>query len=123
MKFVRHLIVRFWSKSHKLSDYISSVVYFYCALLFFIPISTIQITGTCHDVHYSFVQQYQIKLTIIWDACKGHICESVRVRAEQLKIVTAGVPKNLTHLLFPLDLTANRSIKQMEQEESLSDWT
>ena len=59
------------------------------------------------------------KALIIWDAFKDHICicDSVKIRAEELNIVTADVPKNLTHRLSPMDLTVNRSINQMEREE------
>ena len=36
---------------------------------------------------------------------------------QELNLVTAGIPKNLSHLLSPLDLTVNRSIKQVERGE------
>ncbi len=32
-------------------------------------------------------------------------------------ILTADVPKNVTHLLSPLDLTVNKSIKLLERKE------
>ena len=38
-------------------------------------------------------------------------------------IITADVPKNLTHLLSPLDLTVNKSIKLLERKEFTSYFT
>ena len=38
-------------------------------------------------------------------------------------VATADVPKNLTHLLSPLDLTVNKSIKVIERQEFSSYFT
>ena len=39
------------------------------------------------------------KALIVWDAFKAHGCESVRKLLADNGVVTADVPKNLTHLL------------------------
>ena len=46
-----------------------------------------------------------------------HATDVVISRANALDIVIAEVPKNLTHLLAPLDLTVNKSLKSFEQRE------
>lgn len=56
------------------------------------------------------------KSLLIWDAFKGQNTNGVMRRLEELNILSVMVPKNLTHLLQPLDITTNGKIKQMERE-------
>ena len=63
------------------------------------------------------------KSLLIWDAFKAHGCESVRKRVEEANILTADIPANLTHLLSPLDLTVNKSIKLQERQEFTDHFT
>ena len=56
------------------------------------------------------------KTLIIWDAFKAQECPSVKQRLKELNIEHVQVPKNLTHLLQPLDLTTNRTVKKLERE-------
>ena len=83
-----------WSNEKETLKLLDSVIKPYCELAWLSP---------------------EQKALIIWDAFKRHICDSVKIRAKELNIVTADVPNNLTHLLSPTDFTANRSIKQMER--------
>ncbi len=55
------------------------------------------------------------KALLIWDAFTGQNTEKVTRRLEELNIVSVLVPKNLTHLLQPLDITTNGKIKKMER--------
>ena len=55
------------------------------------------------------------KSMLIWDAFKRQNTEKVMERLEELNIVTVLVPKNLTHLLQPLDITTNGKIKKLER--------
>ena len=57
------------------------------------------------------------KSLIIWDDFRAHATDVVISRTNALDIVIAEVPKNLTHLLTPLDLTVNKSLKSFEQRE------
>jgi hypothetical protein len=56
------------------------------------------------------------KALVIWDDFRGHTAASVQRLLPTLNIVTADIPKNLTHLLSPLDLTVNRTMKRFEQD-------
>ena len=44
-------------------------------------------------------------------------------RLSELNILIVNVPKNLTHLLQPLDLTTNATFKKMERKESSNYFT
>lgn len=57
------------------------------------------------------------KSLIIWDDIRAHATDVVISCTNALDIVIAEVPKNLTHLLAPLDLTVNKSLKSFEQSE------
>ena len=57
------------------------------------------------------------KAMIVWDDFKAHWCDAVKKRATELNVVLVPVPPNFTHLLQPLDLTVNRSLKSFEQKE------
>jgi hypothetical protein len=54
---------------------------------------------------------------LIWDAFKAQSTEAVKLELENLNIKDVQVPKNMTHLLQPLDLTTNGVVKKMEQRE------
>ena len=54
---------------------------------------------------------------LIWDAFKAQSIEKVKLELEHLNIKDVEVPKNMTHLLQPLDLTTNGVVKKMEQRE------
>lgn len=56
------------------------------------------------------------KSLLIWDAFKGQNTDAVMARLAELNILTVLVPKNLTHLLQPLDITTNGSIKKFERK-------
>ena len=55
------------------------------------------------------------KALLVWDAFKAQITEKVLSELERLNINVVAVPKNMTHLLQPLDLTTNASVKKMEK--------
>ena len=57
------------------------------------------------------------KSLIIWDDFRAHTTSTVLNKAKELNFVIAEVPKNLTHLLAPLDLTVNKSLKTLEGRE------
>ena len=52
---------------------------------------------------------------LVWDAFKAQSTDKVFSELERLNINVAAVPKNMTHLLQPLDLTTNASVKKMEK--------
>ena len=54
---------------------------------------------------------------LVWDAFKAQFTETVKSELEHLKIKDVQVPKNMTHLLQPLDLTTNGVVKKMNQRE------
>lgn len=56
------------------------------------------------------------KSLLIWDAFKGQNTDKVKGRLEELNILSVMVPKNLTHLLQPLDITTNGKIKKLERK-------
>ena len=56
------------------------------------------------------------KCLMVWDAFRAQECAAVLNKLEELNIVTVQVPKNLTHLLQPLDLTTNLIFKRLEKE-------
>ena len=55
------------------------------------------------------------KALLVWDAFKAQSTDKVLSQLERLKINVVAVPKNMTHLLQPLDLTTNASFKKMEK--------
>ena len=57
------------------------------------------------------------KSLLIWDAFTGQNTDAVKNRLSELNILTVNVPKNLTHLLLPLDLTTNATYKNIERKE------
>ena len=54
---------------------------------------------------------------LIWNAFKAQSTEKIKLDLEHLNIKDVEVPKNMTHLLQPLDLTTNGVVKKMEQRE------
>ena len=57
------------------------------------------------------------KSMIIWDDFRGHKTEATLELCEENNIVIAQIPPNFTHLLSPLDLTVNKKLKHLEQED------
>ena len=57
------------------------------------------------------------KSLLLWDACKAQSTNSVIEKLDELNIECVMAPKNMTHLLQPLDLTANSAMKKMESRE------
>ena len=53
---------------------------------------------------------------ILWDAFKVQSTDKVTKELDRLSIVQVVVPKNITHLLRPLDLRTNASVKKMEEK-------
>ena len=51
----------------------------------------------------------------IQDAFRAQSTEKVKLELENLNIKDVEVPKNITYLLQPLDLTTNEVVKKMEQ--------
>eukprot|EP00116_Pleurobrachia_bachei_P010527 sb/3470789/ len=62
------------------------------------------------------------KCVLIWDDFRAHTTDEVITRARALNCEIVEVPKNLTHLLAPLDLTVNKSLKSFEQRELSKYW-
>ena len=52
-----------------------------------------------------------------WDALKGEGTSIVQERLAELGVVVVVVNKNMTHLLQPLDVTTNGTIKKIEKKE------
>ena len=69
-----------------------------------------------------WVQEGQ-KVCLICDAFKAHSMETVKLNLEHVTIKVVSVPKNMTHLLQPLDLTTNLTVKKMKQEKFSSYFT
>ena len=55
------------------------------------------------------------KAFLVWDAFKAQGTDKVLSELERLDINVVAVPKNMTHLLLPLELTTNASVKKMEK--------
>ena len=55
------------------------------------------------------------KTLLIWDAFKAQLSKVVEERLKELNIISVMVPKNMTHLLQPLDLSTNGTVKKMEK--------
>ena len=53
------------------------------------------------------------KSLLLWDAFKAQSTNSVIEKLDELNIECVMVPKNMTHLLQPLDLTTNGAMKKM----------
>ena len=59
------------------------------------------------------------KVLLIWDAFRGQNSQLIKDALDDYSIVTVMVPKNLTHLLQPFDLTTNNgSFKKIEKLHS-----
>ena len=56
------------------------------------------------------------KALILWDAFQAQSTDKVTKELERLNIVQVMLPKNMTHLLQPLGLTTNTSVKKMEKK-------
>ena len=56
------------------------------------------------------------KSLLIWDLFKAQYTTKVEDTLAGYGIETVMVPKNMTHLLQPLDLTANGSLKKFEKK-------
>ena len=57
------------------------------------------------------------KSCLIWDAFRGQGTIRVQERLAELGVMLAMVPKNMTHLLQPLDVTTNCTIKKFEKKK------
>ena len=55
------------------------------------------------------------KYLLIWDAFKAQYMANVSDVLSKHGIESVIVPKNMTHLLQPLDLTTNDSLKKIEK--------
>ena len=55
------------------------------------------------------------KSLLLWDAFKAQSTQKVKDALSANKIEFVMVPKNMTHLLQPLDLTTNASFKKFEK--------
>lgn len=72
---------------------------------------------------HPYIQRAKAKLSLdendttvlIWDAFKAQLLQLVEERLKQLHIISIMVPKNMTHLLQPLDLSTNGAVKNMEK--------
>ena len=60
------------------------------------------------------------KVVVIWDDFSAHNAPRVLSLLSMLGICTVDIPKNLTHLLSPLDLTVNKKLKDFEREACAS---
>ena len=56
------------------------------------------------------------KVLLIWDAFRGQNSALITSALEKYDIVSVMVPKNMTHLLQPLDLTTNGSFQKQEKK-------
>ena len=59
------------------------------------------------------------KSLLIWDAYKGQGSPRVQVRLAEVGVVVVIVPKDMTHLLQPLDVIINGTIKKFEKRNSV----
>ena len=55
------------------------------------------------------------KAVVVWGAFTTQNTEKVKRELQKLNIKVVGVPRNMAHLLQPLDLTTNASVKRMEK--------
>ena len=75
------------------------------------------------NVLHPYIQRTKAKLSLdenartvlIWDALKAQSSKLVKERLKELNIINVMVPKNMTHLLQPLDLSTNGAVKNMEK--------
>ena len=76
-----------------------------------------------NDVLHSYIQRTKAKLSLdenartvlIWYALKAQSSKLVEERLKELNIISVMVPKIMTHLLQPLDLSTNGAVKNMEK--------
>ena len=81
----------------------------------------INLLETIADLYFCQVReelglQNDQKALILWDAFKAQSTDKVTKELECLNIVQVKVPKKMTHLLQPLDLMTNASMKKMEKK-------
>ena len=57
------------------------------------------------------------KPLLIWDKFKGQGTLRVQERLGELGVVVVMVPKNMTYLLQPLDVTTNGNIRKIEKKK------
>ena len=60
------------------------------------------------------------KPLLIWDKFKGQGTLRVQERLGELGVVVVMVPKNMTYLLQPLDVTTNGNIRKIEKKKFCS---
>lgn len=60
------------------------------------------------------------KILLAWDVFKAQSTDNVLSNLEKLNINVVAVPKNMTYLWQPLDLTTNASVKEMENVVSMT---
>ena len=76
-----------------------------------------------NDVLHPYIQRIKTKLSLdessrtvlIWDAFKAQSSKLVEERLKELNVISVMVPKNMTHLLQPLDHSTNGVVKNMEK--------
>ena len=59
-------------------------------------------------------------IIILWDVFKGQMTDKVKSTLESLCIDLVPVPANMTHFFQPLDLTVNKSAKNLTKREFVS---
>ena len=84
-------------------------------------VETINLLESAVDPYFCQVReelglQNDQKAPILWDAFKAQSTDKVAKELERVNIVHVMVPKDLTHLLQPLDLTTNASVRKMEKK-------
>lgn len=80
-------------------------------------------TALVNKIIYPYVTKFKEELglpetqkaLLAWDVFKAQSTDNVFSDLEKLNINVVAVPKNMTHLLQPLDLTTNASVKKMEK--------
>ena len=55
------------------------------------------------------------KALLVWDAFRAQSTDKVIHELEKLNVKVVTVPKNMTHLLQPLELATNTSVKKIEK--------
>ena len=88
-----------WSNTEETVNILKNVIRPYC-------VSTRKRLGLPANQH----------AVMIWDDFSAHKTPQVTALMKDLNISIVCVPKNMTHLLAPIDLTVNRTLKKMEQE-------
>ena len=81
-----------------------------------------EITKSHPEYHMSIYQRCEKKVgfnvsqrsLVLWNGFKGQTTDLVSAKLDELNIKHVMVPKNMLHLLQPLDLTTNDATKKME---------